>query len=267
MIDQEEYYRLKAEELHIRLKQIRTFVIKHNLTIGLFAEEILRGYLRTILPHKVAITQGFIYGNEQLSKQCDIILYDCLNYTTLFSSGDISVVPAQAVLAVIEVKTSINKKGFYKILSDFSVLNSLGVSQKICFVYNSCSADTIRKYFKPNEFKLESNPTIEIIDGQPYMSSNTETKGYDHDIFYELPEIIIGIKPDKEFYFRKDYIIEDRDKVGYLSLTFKDKTDQLISCLQEFTFDLLDLVTDNNSISSVDRNDIARYESISLFDM
>lgn len=263
MINQEEYYRLKAEELHIRLKQIRTFVTNHNLTIGLFAEEILREYLRIILPKKIAVTQGFICDDEKLSKQCDIILYDCLNYTTLFSSGNVSVVPAKAVLAVIEVKTTVNKKGFWKTLSDFSILNYMGIQQKIFFIYNSCSVHTIERYFNPpiGDFHIEE------INGSLCMSTNEECKSYDHDSFHELPEVIIGIKPDHEFYLTKDYVIGNRDMMGYSSLVFKDKTARFISCIQEFTIDLLRLVTNDDSISSVNRGGIGRYESIPLFDM
>ena len=46
---QTEYYRLYAEELHNKLLQIKQFVYTHNLTIGQFAEDLLRDLLEKLL--------------------------------------------------------------------------------------------------------------------------------------------------------------------------------------------------------------------------
>ena len=115
---QTEYYRLYVEELHNKLLQIKQFVYTHNLTIGQFAEDLLRDLLEKLLPKKVSISQGFILGKELCSHQCDILIYDSHNFAPLFKTNSLVVLPAKSVFAVIEVKTSIGKRQFLKTLKD-----------------------------------------------------------------------------------------------------------------------------------------------------
>ena len=154
-----EYYRLYAEELHNKLLQIRQFVKNHNLTIGLFAEEILRDFLRHALPQKVNISQGFIMGEKTISPQCDIIIYDSYNYAPLFRTSTSVIVQAESVIAVIEVKTSIRGKEFMKVLKDFSIFCQLGIVNKYLFIYNSCNIKTLQSYFYYDHNKKKNNNT------------------------------------------------------------------------------------------------------------
>lgn len=261
-----EYYRLKAEELYNQIQQAKSFITKHNLTIGMFAEDILRNYLREILPQKVRIAQGFIYGNGNLSGQCDIIIYDCLNYAPLFTFGDLIVVSADAVIAVVEVKTSIQKKTFVKTLKDFEVLSSMGVSNKFLFIYDACTIRTLEKYiFYPLDNLVEKEQMF-------FISS---TSRYDYDSCQALPEGIIGLK--QTIYLKKDHVDTGRDVIGYSSLVLKEQSNKEISCLQTFieilSEEIVELYDFNrkdiaHEISSRDSiGEFSRYDGFALFDM
>jgi len=92
-----------AEELKTLSERIE-YIINHSQTKGNYREYLLRQVLNKYLPEKYSVKTGFIEGH---SKQCDIIIYDSLNYSTLFKEGDLVVVPEEAVRAVIEVKTTL----------------------------------------------------------------------------------------------------------------------------------------------------------------
>lgn len=69
------YYKLISEELLIKLNQIKCFVKKHNLTIGILTEEILRNFLTDYLPKSISVSQGFIiYPDGNLSPLYKVFL-------------------------------------------------------------------------------------------------------------------------------------------------------------------------------------------------
>lgn len=253
-----EFYRLRAEEIHNKLLQIKEFSIKHNLTLGMFAEDLLRDLLKMLLPKKVDITQGFIVNKGLCSHQCDIIVYDCFNFAPVFKTGDVSILPSQSVIAVVEVKTVIDRKQFKKTLDDFTLLNKMGVKYKYLFVYNSCSIRTLSNYFFSDIKKEKVIHPLEITTG---------LSKYDYGNYDELPDAIIGLKPKHEYFLKKDYVItNDRDMVGCTSLIFNDKEGRPISCLEEFVTMLLSKFGDI-PLESEYGCSFNKYEGISLFDM
>jgi hypothetical protein len=61
------------------------------------------------------VEQGFIIDSAGgLSKQCDILIYDSHRYAPFYRVEGVVVVPAEAVIAIIEVKTSINRADFMR---------------------------------------------------------------------------------------------------------------------------------------------------------
>ena len=257
-----EFFRLKAEELLNRLKQVKTIVSKHNLTIGQIAEGILRAFLKEVCPNKVQVAQGFIYKDNNISTQCDIIIYDNFNYSPLFTWGDLIVVDSNAVLAVIEVKVSIREKDFNKTISDFELLESMGVCNKFLFIYNAPLLKTLKTYFFPS-----------IDNDSPIFSTNLK---YDHDCYEKLPDAIVGL--NKAYYLQKGYADVGRDMLGYNSFIWVDEENKEISCLEEFVSAILSIVAEYSnspkSIMSTERSeknmmsaDISKCIFIPLFDM
>lgn len=112
-----DYFRLVSEELFIKLNQVKTFIKKHNPTIGILTEEILRTFLQDYIPKGVSVEQGFVLNkNGELSKQCDIIIYDSELYSPFYRINDIVVVPAESVISIIEIKLLLISKFFTKLL-------------------------------------------------------------------------------------------------------------------------------------------------------
>lgn len=83
-----------SQEFNSRLNRIKSFV-HHNLSTGTANETILREFLSTHAPEKFAVGEGFIcnpFEDNQVSKQCDVLIYDKNNFPLVYSVGSIKVV-------------------------------------------------------------------------------------------------------------------------------------------------------------------------------
>lgn len=257
-----EYFRLKAEELLNELSQVRTFIKKHNPTIGILTEEILRKFLITFLPKGVSVEQGFIVGaNGELSKQIDIVVYDSHRYAPYYRINDIVVIPSTSVIAIIEVKTTVKSKtAFHEIINYFySVSKQLHYNTgKYLFIYNSATVGMLESYF--HSFKHPG-----------------EYQKFDHDTFHYLPDVMTGI--DSSYHLKKDYVTFESDKMGYTSYNYIDNTDKDISSLELFYKDVYGKVsnylTGNVDLTNSDQSEfnikndrtLKSIFAIELFDM
>ena len=222
-----EFYRLKTEELLNQLSQVKTFIKKHNPTIGLLTEEILRKFLATFLPKGVSVEQGFVVGLDgELSKQVDIIVYDSHKYAPYYRINDIVVVPSSSVIAIVEVKTTVKSKtAFHDIISYYySVSKQLHYNTvTYLFIYNSATVGMLDNYF--HSFKHPG-----------------DYQKFDHDTFQNLPDVITGI--NASYYLKKDFVAFESDKMGYTSYNYVDNTDKDISSLELFYKDVYGKVSD-----------------------
>lgn len=257
-----EFFRLKTEELLNEILQVKTFIKRHNTTIGILTEEILRNFLTTYLPKGVAIEQGFIideFGN--MSKQIDIIIYDCLLYAPLYRINDIVIVPNKSVLDVIEVKTTVNSKtAFHEIIKYFySISETLDYrTKKRLFIYNSATTFKLNEYF--HNFKHPGGYQM-----------------FDHDTFQYLPDTISGIQ--SSYHLGKEQVTFDRDMMGYTSYNYLDNTNKDISSLELFLKSIYDNVfqynlskTDKEFRNNIDfeiknKGSLKSIFAIELFDM
>lgn len=81
-------------------------VLGHGGEVGRAREQALRDLLRSFLPPSLGVTTGFVidaHGGK--SRQMDIIIHFA-DYHAVFTVGDIPLVPVEAVIAVIEVKSN-----------------------------------------------------------------------------------------------------------------------------------------------------------------
>lgn len=218
----ETYFGLVSQELITKLKQIKVYIKKHNSTIGILTEEILREFLRVHLPKVVSVEQGFILNSSgELSRQCDIIIYDSQWYSPFYRINDIIVVPEESVLAVIEVKTTINKSIFHDTIKYFSALSKITNARKHLFIFNARPISRLGSYFET--FKHEGT-----------------YQHFDHDTFEYLPDQITGINPS--YHLCKDYVITDSDSMGYISRFYKDLEGTEVSALQLFFISIYEMV-------------------------
>lgn len=254
-----EYYRSKAECLLTQINDGREFLSHHKPSLGFWGEHLLRGFLRENLPNDVKVTQGFVTLDEDfdsirqklyylihkkednvehvfsdsISPQCDIILY---RNNVVKSFGEIDIVNAKDVVCVIEVKCSINRKGFKDVQSNFKRLSAMGVQNKYIFIYNAPKYGTLTSYFYPKQDKM--NDEVIVDDGANAL--------YDHGDEAYLPSAIIGV--NRDYLLCQDLIIGEPDKYGYVAYRLtKEKAN--LSCLQLFLSSLFQIIEEEDDIS------------------
>lgn len=125
--DLPEVMKQTAGEMTASLAKLRA-AMDHNLSKGEAAEEALRKFLRGHLPQSLGIAKGQIIDSKgHQSKQLDVIIYDAQRTPILFSSEEnaMQVVPSEGVIAVVEVKTSINTSDVAGIIANMTSVKNL----------------------------------------------------------------------------------------------------------------------------------------------
>lgn len=97
-----------AKKLKIDFEGI-TKQIQHNGVKGSAREDLLKDYLKKLLPEKYSISSGIIIDNNQKqSKQQDFIIHDAFNCPSFFKTESNSILPIESVYATIEVKSTLD---------------------------------------------------------------------------------------------------------------------------------------------------------------
>lgn len=123
---------LTAAELRVKFDKARD-AIDHNGLVGQEGEKIVAKFLRERLPGSIGVTTGEVLDVEGgRSRQTDVVLYDAMRTPMLFTGEekDTHVVPAEGVLAVIEVKTRLRSSDLEGCLA-----NCRSVKQRIRTAY------------------------------------------------------------------------------------------------------------------------------------
>lgn len=89
-------------------------LVPHRVSSGDYHEEIIRVTLRNFLPKRFSVKRGFIYSDDdRYSKQLDILIVDENKPSAyIFQEGDFAIVRPASVVAVIEVKSSLDAPRF-----------------------------------------------------------------------------------------------------------------------------------------------------------
>jgi hypothetical protein len=104
------YYHSLTAELEAVKDRVRNFIAgNHWLTHGEWRESVLRAMIAQRLPNSVNIGRGFVITESGPTTQCDILIYRA-DRPILFRQGDLAFVTPDAVVAVIEVKSTATKK-------------------------------------------------------------------------------------------------------------------------------------------------------------
>lgn len=82
----------------------------HAAERGSEAEETLKEFLTKKLPRRFDVASGIVIGGEnQISRQTDVIIYDAMNSPVYRTGSRLQILPRDNVACVIEVKSKINK--------------------------------------------------------------------------------------------------------------------------------------------------------------
>ena len=108
-MDANAYFRSLTAEINALKDRIRNFIgDAHWLSDGLWKESVVKAILRRYLPGAVGIGSGFVVTDKGPTTQIDVLVYD-LQKPVLFRDGEFVITTADAALAIIEVKTRIQK--------------------------------------------------------------------------------------------------------------------------------------------------------------
>lgn len=132
-----------AHELAMQSDQIGR-LIGHGPTVGSEREELLRALIERHVPRRFHAATGFVEGSE---RQVDILIYDQVDYAPLFRTGNLVVVPVEAVRALIEVKSTLTSDDLKDALSHLGEANTRpGSGPPIfrgVFAYKGANAPTL----------------------------------------------------------------------------------------------------------------------------
>ena len=95
-----------ADEMSAQFRTLSLFV-RHAGEVGRSHEVFLAQVLARFLPQKLRIGTGFVYSPRGATRQQDIIIYEWQVLPLPLQIGDCVVVDADAVAAMVEVKTRI----------------------------------------------------------------------------------------------------------------------------------------------------------------
>ena len=98
-----------------------------NYSSGIFRESLLRNFLTTVLPQSVSVDSGFVYGFDQVqnSRQIDILVWDSGRHAAVYRTREFVIVPPEAVIAAISVKTTLNRNDLVESLENLLSLTPL----------------------------------------------------------------------------------------------------------------------------------------------
>lgn len=252
----EDTYRRMAVLFIKKMEETRALFKGHLPSVGYVGEQLLRQALNKLLPNEYAACQGFIINptsedEDNLSKQCDIIIYRKGKGAVMCSVGELKVINACFTVAVIEVKSSIKKETFFTTLKAFERLKELKVRNKFIFVFGAISKQALSSWFPQYNNPQSSDNEWMVMDAELYDWSDKEW----------IPNSILSLKSRK--YYVLDHLQdENNDWVGYASYKTTDSKDKEVSCLQEFFASVMDLI---NGTFEVDRNDYSIKEGFHLW--
>lgn len=175
-----DFHKTTAKEL-LSLKDRVRLLITHWGEDGRYQEAVLKSVIKRFLPEKYCITSGFVIkqtntrGEHEASKQIDILIYDT-DYPVLFKEGDFSIVTADSVEAIIEVKANIRNQGVEAVIRKANevgqfVFNAKGNKNKNLFngVFSYAgyerlkinNSQAVQNSIKNAEASLQNDPNLD----------------------------------------------------------------------------------------------------------
>jgi hypothetical protein len=134
-LDLAQFHSAEVETLLLKYRHVERLIGEHahHGSEGTFCEDLVREFLRQVLPRRFSVDTGFIrarpmeIGGETrfVSHQLDVIVQDTVDYSPLFRSNDFVVVLPDAVTAVIEVKKSLTSTDLKDSLNKLAVARYL----------------------------------------------------------------------------------------------------------------------------------------------
>jgi len=248
-----DFFRESARQLLDSIDGAKKHFKKHLPSLGYVGEELLRCFLRDMLNScRFSVTQGFISHKGEMSKQCDIIIYDPTRDAEGYHVGEVSIVSLGSVVAVIEVKTSISKRTWQTTLDEIKILADWGIHNFYLFVYEDLTINTLKTFLFGHSIS-----TNFIVDASPK---------YDHGDESYLPKCICSIRSNVTY--SMSIVDCGRDALGYLSVEAYDHSEQPIASLHEFLSNIYFSISNSHKCTILpDINYYKRTKGLILYDL
>ena len=134
--------------------------IDHMGVRGASRENVLRDYLKQLLPQKFAVGNGVITDVDGTqSKQQDFFVYDAFNSPTFLHMDSSSIIPVESVYATIEIKSTLTKETLRQSINNIKSVKKL----KITVLRNSFIVPEQYNFILGSVFAYTSDSTIETI--------------------------------------------------------------------------------------------------------
>ena len=147
--------------------------LRHTGEYGMFREAIVRDFLKFIIPQGLDITTGFVITSmDDVSTQCDIIVFDS-KMTPLYQEGDRQrFFPVESIFCIGEVKSTLKRQDLSSALNKLATTKAL--SERI-------SHPRVLRRYPPGEFDPTNHPddlipTILICQKLDFDLSNIENE-------------------------------------------------------------------------------------------
>lgn len=268
----------------------------HPSEFGINREEIVKNYLKNILPDRMEIGSGFVVtANGKVSTQCDIIIYDKTVTPLIRDEKNHRFFPIESVIAVGEIKSKLSLTELKEALLKLAKIKSLrDVLFSPAYVYSLRNKESIDDY-KPESdefdqivtflicekftFPIKKTPLTNIVScygeslpHRPFchrhnmvlsMADGLLTYALDDETIYPFPSKIIDyINVDEEY-----NIAERKNVVERLNYRFiKPLNDESIEHIRHFT-SILNIGLISVSVLFPDlANYIPKEEKVEMFD-
>lgn len=156
-------------EMQRRSDALRRDFAQHPPSAGDNREEIVEKFLNQHLPKRFGISTGFVFSHDgERSKQADLLVVDNQNNAPLYPDDRNQLWPVEAVYALIEVKTQLNRRDLEDAVAKGQRFKSLprkfhnaGQGMRI-----EDSLFVIWSFESPEPSTVKQN-LVELLDGMP----------------------------------------------------------------------------------------------------
>lgn len=183
-----------AKKMAIEYQEV-TSHIEHMGVRGASRENVLREYIKQLLPQKYAVGNGVITDVEGTqSKQQDFFVYDSFNSPTFLHMDSSSIVPVESVYATIEIKSTLSKETLRQSIDNIKSVKEL----KITVLKNSFIVPEQYNFILGTIFAYTSDSAIETIAQNVDNICKNIPKEIQPSIICILDKgLIINVKKDK----------------------------------------------------------------------
>lgn len=215
----------------------------HPGEFGMFRERLAEDVIKFAIPAKYETGTGFLINSlDQVSSQCDIIIFDHNNTPLIENNSELRFFPVETVIGIGEVKSNLSIKD----LSEAAV--KLALNKKMRQIQNGfCLNDSAKEGFDPennahdnlfsflicNEIEsFDEKRIIELLNKR-YEDNGIEVQ-YRHNIIVSLRNGVFGYR-EKVDKGRGNPLMPHEDFLdNYIKLNDKESISYLLNTLANF---------------------------------